>query len=156
MGQSDGKISLWRFDNYSGELNDARSYFGHRGPINALVFSNKGDKLVSGSSDKSILIWDLLNPGKEPMTLLDHGSWVWSLAIAPAGDTIVSGSQDRTARVWPVRTKDLANRVCDLVSRNLSQNEWNEFIGQDIDYELTCDNLPAGEGSRPKLSATSR
>ena len=52
----------------------------------------------------------------------------------------------KTIRIWNVSTKNLADRVCDTVGRNLSRAEWNEFIGADIDYVPTCPNLPTGKG----------
>jgi len=36
---------------------------GHRNKIQSVVFSPDGDKIVSGSGDRTIKIWDLSDPG---------------------------------------------------------------------------------------------
>jgi hypothetical protein len=32
--------------------------------------------------------------------------------------------------------------VCQKVWRNLTQEEWKQFVGEDIVYERTCSELP--------------
>ena len=46
----------------------------------------------------------------------------------------------------------LADMVCEKVQRNLSQKEWNWFMGDDIPYERTCPNLPPGEGISEEIA----
>jgi WD40 repeat protein len=54
-------------------------------------------RIVSGSSDKTIKIWDIKN--KEVITLRGHTNWVEALSILPDG-RIVSGSWDTTTKIW--------------------------------------------------------
>ncbi len=42
-----------------------------------------------------------------------------------------------------------ADMVCDRVSRNLTYQEWQEFVGENIPYQKTCDNLPYPEDRPP-------
>jgi hypothetical protein len=45
----------------------------------------------------------------------------------------------------------LAEKACQAVKRgNLSEAEWREFVGAEIDYEKTCDNLPVGKPNYTK------
>ncbi|KAJ3183566.1 hypothetical protein HDU85_001995 [Gaertneriomyces sp. JEL0708] len=55
--------------------------------------------VVSGSSDKTIQVFDPSHPEKALYTLLGHESNVCALAVAPNCD-ILSGSWDYTAKVW--------------------------------------------------------
>jgi hypothetical protein len=41
-----------------------------------------------------------------------------------------------------VHTARIADMVCERVWRNLTLDEWRQFIGADIPYERTCPNLP--------------
>lgn len=59
-----------------------------------------GDKIVSGSFDKTIKVWSLAT-GELERTLSDHGSWVNSVAIS--GDKIVSGGGDNTIKMWQLQ-----------------------------------------------------
>ncbi|WP_235620311.1 WD40 repeat domain-containing protein [Prochlorothrix hollandica] len=57
-----------------------------------MAFSPDGQTIVSGSSDKTIRLWDLQgNPIGEPFR--GHSAYVWSVAFSPDGQTIVSGSE---------------------------------------------------------------
>jgi WD40 repeat protein len=55
-------------------------------------------RLVSGSRDKAIRVWDLGRGAATPV-LEGHESWVTALAVLPDG-RLVSGSLDQTIRVW--------------------------------------------------------
>ena len=41
----------------------------------------------------------------------------------------------------------LAEMICQKVWRNLTMQEWRQFVSPDIPYERTCPNLPPGEGA---------
>jgi hypothetical protein len=36
----------------------------------------------------------------------------------------------------------LAGKICGIVSRNLTTEEWNKYIGVDINYVKTCTGKP--------------
>jgi hypothetical protein len=38
-------------------------------------------------------------------------------------------------------------RACARANRNLSQAEWDHYVGATIPYHRTCPNLPSGEGA---------
>lgn len=60
-----------------------------------------GDKIISGSDDMSIHIYDI-NKGELTKRLLGHDGGVW--ALQNYGNALVSGSTDRTVRVWNIET----------------------------------------------------
>ena len=61
-----------------------------------------------------------------------------AVAIIPNGQRIISGSRNNFIRFWPVYHKELADRVCELVSRNLTEAEWKEYVGEGVPYTATC------------------
>jgi len=65
------------------------------------VYVVAGDRIVSGSEDNTIRIWDI-NTGQCIHTLQGHTHWILSACVA--GDRIVSGSRDRTIRIWDINT----------------------------------------------------
>eukprot|EP00900_Chrysochromulina_parva_P027921 jgi/Chrpa1/9763/Chrysochromulina_OHIO_Genome00018320-RA len=72
----------------------------HSDCVASVAFSTDGTKIVSGSEDKTIKIWD-----SDKLEMLSeetnaHSSWVMSVAFSPDGTKIVSGSRDRTIKVW--------------------------------------------------------
>ncbi len=64
---------------------------GHRGKINTLAITLDGHKVVSGSDDKSVRLWQL--PTGSPLKTLDEGlgGQVGSLAVSPDGQILASG-----------------------------------------------------------------
>ena len=98
----------------------------HSGVVWSVAFSPYGTKIVSGSTDQTIKVWDSGAPGAHKSPLLgqarcmlacltgnlellsektnahsDHiNSMVMSVAFSPDGTKIVSGSRGATIKVW--------------------------------------------------------
>jgi WD40 repeat protein len=72
--------------------------------VTSVAFSHDGSKIVSGSDDKTIRVWDA-NTGVEMLPpLRGHDDYVTSVAFSHDGSKIVSGSNDKTIRVWDANT----------------------------------------------------
>lgn len=74
--------------------------------IEALAFSPDGQTLVSGSSDKTVKLWNA-QTGELQHTLYGHARPVDAVAFAPNGKIIASGSRDRTVKLWDVQKGEL-------------------------------------------------
>jgi tRNA A-37 threonylcarbamoyl transferase component Bud32 len=80
-----------------------QTFQGHAGPVNSVAFSPDGKRIVSGSQDRTLRVWDA-ETGKETLTLKGHTDPVNSAAFSPDGKRIVSGSADGTVKVWDAET----------------------------------------------------
>uniref|UniRef100_A0A673IEX6 E3 ubiquitin-protein ligase TRAF7 n=1 Tax=Sinocyclocheilus rhinocerous TaxID=307959 RepID=A0A673IEX6_9TELE len=97
------------------------TFVGHQGPVWCLCVYSTGDLLFSGSSDKSIKVWDTCTTYKCQKTLEGHDGIVLALCIQ--GNKLYSGSADCTIIVWDIQTLQKVNTirahdnpVCTLVS----------------------------------------
>jgi WD40 repeat protein len=77
---------------------------GHSNLVSSVTFSPDGSKIVSGSHDKTIRVWDASTGIEMLSPLKGHDDTVFSVAFSPDGSKIVSGSYDKTIRVWDVST----------------------------------------------------
>ncbi len=80
---------------------------GHKDAVNSLAILPDG-RIVSGSSDKSVRVWDIEGESEAVITLRKHQGIVYSVAVLPGRDggvRLVSGSGDKTVRVWDLQTQ---------------------------------------------------
>ena len=82
----------------------------HKGAVNSVAFSPDGTSIVSGSSDNTAMVWDVLS-GTPKWTFVGHQDEVTSVIYSPDGKTIASGSHDRTVRLWDSDTGELKNTL---------------------------------------------
>jgi WD40 repeat protein len=76
---------------------------GHQHAVNAVVVSPDGRRVVSGSLDRTVAVWDV-ETGAPIRWLTGHQAAVNSVAMSPDGQRIVLGSQDNTVAVWDLET----------------------------------------------------
>ena len=72
---------------------------GHTDQVTSVAFSPDGKRIVSGSEDQTLKVWDATS-GQETLTLNGHSGRVMSVAFSPDGKRIVSAGGDQTLKVW--------------------------------------------------------
>jgi WD40 repeat protein len=141
---------LWVWNAY---LSDTRDMFklrdarqgvglgGHTNAVESVAFSPDGTRIVSGSADNTLRLWDARQGDVLGEPLRGHTSWVASVAFSPDGKRIVSGSADNTLRVRPFDGDGWADVLCAILPRNMTTEEWKKWVG-DLPYRRQCPNLP--------------
>jgi len=76
---------------------------GHSAPVSSVCLSVDGQRIVSGSADNTVKIWDVAT-GSCVTTLQGHSNPVTSVCLSVDGQRIVSGSYDKTVKIWDVAT----------------------------------------------------
>jgi len=76
---------------------------GHTGIVNAVAFSPDGKRIISGSGDNTLLVWDWRTE-KVILGPLHHENYVESIAYSPDGQRVVSGDGGGVVLVWDAKS----------------------------------------------------
>jgi len=92
----------------------ARKLSGHRGNVNAIVFSGDGSQLFAASGENSLVgevkQWNVAD-GSLIRAFEGHKDTIYSIAISPDGKTLATGSYDQKIILWDVATGKQLNTL---------------------------------------------
>jgi WD40 repeat protein len=128
-----------------------RTLSGHSSHIEQIKFSHSGKLMATASKDKSIRLWNMDNLNLQPQVLNDH-DWVWSMAYSPDDSQIMAGIHsiiqnigpddvDYTIHAWPTKISAMSSKLCSYINHNMTKEDWEVFIAEDLPYETTCAGL---------------
>jgi len=94
-------------------------------------FSPNSQWLITGNGR----VWEVAT-GRAVAQMPDYTN---SAMFSPSGRYIVT-SNDKEVMVWPWQAADMVAVACQRLSRNLTETEWQQYLG-DEPYRKTCPNL---------------
>lgn len=132
---------------------------GHKGPIEQIKYNHTATTFASASKDRTVRLWNVNKLNIPPIVLSDHLDWVWALSFSPNDEQIMVGlhssqqqirqdkiDTEQSIHAYPTRIPTMSNILCaDVIKRNLTKDEWNTYVGSDLDYESTCKNYSAND-----------
>jgi WD40 repeat protein len=121
---------------------DQRTYLqGVVDKVNSLAFSSDGSLIASSTMDHQIILWDTKSLQRLPRALQGHTDIVWNAIFLGNRGVVASSSNDLTVRLWDVQTDTWLSRLCEIANRNLSRDEWVQYLGSEP-YRKTCPRAP--------------
>ncbi len=103
-----------------------------------------------------VVLWDAKRRERLGTPLKAAAGGVRSVAFAPDGRILASGlkgARGGGVMIWDVAPDSWARQACRIANRNLSWEEWQTYVGPDVEYHRTCPDLPDGEGVAEALQA---
>jgi WD40 repeat protein len=139
LGDAEGNVELWDI----GLRQKISEVKAHNGQVNDIRFNSKLNQMATAGNDKILKIYNVRNPedlSEPPVTLADNDGVVFVVEFSPDSRTIIAGTSGGSENLVsrPAHVDFMASEICDYVSRNMSQDEWNTYVGRDIAYERTC------------------
>ena len=125
------------------EIWDVETFTKTRQIVHALglmdmKLSFDGSLLATGSRDRNARVWDTRNG--EELVRIAHPDFVKRVRFSPDGKYL-STQNNQTTSVWPLSEQDLIEQACSRLTRNLTQEEWSQYVGEDEPYRKTCSTL---------------
>jgi len=139
LGDVNGTVELWDIIQRR-KISEVKA---HTAQVNDIQFNNKLKQMATASNDQTLKIFnikDVTDLTEPPITFNDHEKFVMVIQFSPDGQLIVSGSYDDKENLVsrPAHVDNLVKDVCTMLSRNMTQDEWNTYVGRDIPLEKTC------------------
>jgi WD40 repeat protein len=139
IGDVTGNVELWDINSHK-KISEVKA---HSAQVNDIQFNTTLKQMATAGNDKTLKIFNIKDPAdltEPPVTFTDDEGFVLVMKFSPDGKLIVSGayegSQNLISRASHV--DNLVRDICNIVSRNMTQNEWNIYVGKDIPIEKTC------------------
>ena len=115
---------------------------GHTAGVSDVEFSPDGLLLASAGLDHKLQMWVVDHEQEDlPVVMDNNGGNIWKLSFTSNSDYLLASCNNGEIRVWPTDPKMLADQICPKLSRNMTQEEWEIYVRNNIGYEATCKNL---------------
>jgi energy-coupling factor transporter ATP-binding protein EcfA2 len=139
LGDAKGNVEIWDV-NLRKKISEVKA---HATRINDIRFNAKLNQMAVAGNDSILKIYNVKDPydlTEPPVTLADNEGVIFIIEFSPDSKTIMAGTSGggRNLVSRPAHADYIATEMCNYVSRNMSQDEWNTYVGRDIAYERTC------------------
>ncbi|MCF0160040.1 MAG: hypothetical protein HUJ99_04565 [Bacteroidaceae bacterium] len=111
---------------------ETKKLLGHSSAITGLTFVR--NSLFSCSLDGTLKIWNLESAVINPVTLLNNNSWIFDMEKSADERTLWLGCGDGTLVGILINPTQLVDRLKQQMTRELTQQEWKEYVGEDVPY----------------------
>jgi WD40 repeat protein len=160
-GFFDNTIGHWDIESRTKRL----EMKGHKYYIWSIAFSRDGKRLVSGSWDKTVRLWEVSTglellsiktsedrvnvaaiPSDEDYLTSDFKGRVYVVAISPGGEYVASSSSDQPARLWETATGKEMFKLGEFksIARSLAFSPDGRTLAAGGDQEVRFYEVPSG------------
>jgi WD40 repeat protein/class 3 adenylate cyclase/energy-coupling factor transporter ATP-binding protein EcfA2 len=136
---TDGNVLLWDVARRSVA---GVPFTGGGGALSRVAFGPDGTVLATTDHNSNVHLWDVATRRQIGRPLTGHRLDAIGVAFVDDGNTLVTSSADGSLIFWDLRPAAWEAKACALAGRNLTRDEWRQFVGGD--YRRTCPQWPEG------------
>lgn len=137
-GDRVGNVKIWNIKTRQ----IITSLRGHTARVNDLCFSPQDEFLASAGMDGRVQVWSTGDWNIQPLIVDDTENFIFSVAFDILGNYLIAGSMgEKSLMIRPTHTYEFVPQFCSNLHRNMTEEEWNIYVGEDINYEQTCPDL---------------
>jgi len=143
-GTYDGDLYIWDVSDQKSLKPLGLPISAHSRSLDSMAVHPGGNILALGSSDFTISLWDISDkaaPERLAEPLSGHTNSVGRLIFPPMGDRLISSSTNEII-FWNLDLDGLDDRACQVAGRNMTEEEWKNFLPDDVSYQKTCPDFP--------------
>ena len=133
-GNEHGEATLIHRNNQS----ILRKLIAHTSRVSDIEFSENGILMATSSLNGNIHLLVVNELDELPVVLSDNDSWVWDMDFSPDSQYLLAACEDGEIRVWATNPSIMAENMCRKIKRNMSSDEWETYVGDEIPYSETC------------------
>jgi DNA-binding SARP family transcriptional activator/WD40 repeat protein len=111
---------------------------GARGEVNSLQWSEDERVLLATSNDQTVSVFDVASWTRIGDPIPTDAPFIFPGHLRPDGGAVTVTVREGVA-VWDIGPDRLAEAACRMAGRNLTENEWETYLGSLGEYRETCD-----------------
>lgn len=139
LGDENGKVELWNISQNK-KVSEVKA---HDARVNDIQFNPLLKQMATAGADKKLKIFNISNPAdltELPISISDFEGFVMVMQFSPDGHFIISGAWEGADNLVskPSHIDYFVTDICNLLTRNMTVDEWNTYVAKDIPREMTC------------------
>lgn len=135
FGSSNGTVNLFRSSG-----SPVKTFIDNSSSVD-FISTDESLKVLITAGNKIIHIYNLNDLSLKPIIIKDINSPIISMVLCGDGEILVACA-DNSIRRFYSKTEPIQELLFTFINRNLSLAEWQSFIGNDVPYQKTKNDLP--------------
>ena len=118
--------------------NRVKELSGHKSGVSDLEYSPDGLLLATAGYDRKLQLWVVDKEEDLPIVMDNNDGYIWNIGFSRSSDYLIASCNNGEIRIWPTNPKILADNLCPELKRAFTQEEWEIYVGDQVQYENTC------------------